>query len=531
LRGDPRPCPGVGAAAPLQEHGMRVPSSSQKRTIYTESMEIFHKASDLIGLDKRVRLELEEPDYEHIFHVTTKLKDRLIPLEKEEQAKYKDLTASTLRDPSGVEPLADGSLILRGRALLGADVSIRDGVIRLPDKGLFRLTPGQAKRFKAYRIQHNQARGPYKGGIRYHQAASLDLFKSLAAEMTWKTAIADVPFGGGKGGIKIDPRAYGKEELQDITLRYMYKLKSLVGPNIDIPAPDVGTNGEIMALMMRQFSDGERERHMSRGVVTGKDVRIGGSEGRVKATGQGVAYTIEEWLSDRGEKATGKTFIVQGFGNVGSNASEILGQMGAKLLAVNDSDGTIYNPNGIDIAALNEYTNNNPGNLKRSVLGFPGAQAVSKSDFWDVDCDICIPAALGGEIDGNVAERIKAKVVAEGANGPTTPDGDRVLAARKVDIIPDIIANAGGVTVSYYEWIQNKRMEHWTEQEVNSRLERAIKSNYAIIRDIAKNKGRRTDWHDSRRYVIGKEVDTRSAAMILALKRIEAHYLLEGFSQ
>jgi glutamate dehydrogenase (NAD(P)+) len=203
---------------------MRVPNGSQKRTIYTESMEVFHKAADLIGLDKRVRLELEEPDYEHIFYVTAMLKDRLVPLDKDEQQKYKDLPESVMRNPAGLEPLADGTLILRGRALLGSDVTLRDGVIRLPGKGLHRLTPGQAKRFKAYRIQHNAARGPYKGGIRYHKDVSLDLFKSLASEMTWKTAIADVPFGGGKGGIKIDPRQYGREELQDITLRYMYKL-------------------------------------------------------------------------------------------------------------------------------------------------------------------------------------------------------------------------------------------------------------------------------------------------------------------
>jgi glutamate dehydrogenase (NAD(P)+) len=510
---------------------MRVPSSSQKRTIYTESMEIFHKAADLIGLDRRVRLELEEPDYEHIFYVTAKLKDRLMPLDKEEREKYADLPISTLRNPEGLEPLADGSMILRGRALLGSDVTMRNGIINLPGKGLHRLNPGQAKRFKGYRIQHNQARGPYKGGIRFHPAVSLDLFKSLAAEMTWKTAIADVPFGGGKGGIKLDPRSYGKEEIRDITLRYMYKLKNLVGPNIDIPAPDVGTNGEIMALMMRQFSDGERERHLQRAVVTGKDTRIGGSEGRVKATGQGLVYCIEEWLVDRGEKAASKSFIVQGFGNVGSNAAEILAGMGAKCLAVNDADGSIHNPDGLDVAALIEYVHNNPQNLKRSVLGFPGGKAISKNDFWEVEADILIPAALGGEIDGNVAERVKVKLVAEGANGPTTPEGDRVLAARKIDLIPDIIGNAGGVTVSYYEWIQNKRMEHWTEQEVNARLERAIKGNYSIIRDIARNKPRRTDWHDSRRYCIGREVDTRCAAMVLALKRIEAHYLLEGFSQ
>jgi glutamate dehydrogenase (NAD(P)+) len=359
---------------------------------------------------------------------------------------------------------------------------------------------------------------------------SLDLFKALAAEMTWKTAIAEVPFGGGKGGIQIDPRQYGKEELETITLRFMYKLKNLIGPNIDIPAPDVGTNGEIMALMLRQYMDGERERHLTRGIVTGKDVRIGGSEGRTAATGRGVAMCIEDYFQEKGETLKGKTFIVQGFGNVGSWAAKILTEMGARLLAVNDSDGSIYNGDGIDANTLAAYCSD-AKNLKRSVLGFPGAQKIEKKDFWEVQADICIPAALGGEITGDIAEKLKCKLIAEGANGPTTPEADRVLEKRKIDLIPDIIANAGGVTVSYYEWIQNKRMERWPESEVNKKLEYALKRNYRIIRDISKNRPQRTDMHDSNGYCIGREVDTRCAAMMLALKRIEAHYLLEGFSQ
>jgi glutamate dehydrogenase (NAD(P)+) len=348
--------------------------------------------------------------------------------------------------------------------------------------------------------------------------------------MTWKTAISEVPFGGGKGGIQIDPREYGREELENITLRFMYKLKSLIGPNIDIPAPDVGTNGDIMALMLRQYSDGERERHNMRGIVTGKDTRIGGSEGRTKATGQGVAYCIEDYYADKGETLKGKTFILQGFGNVGSYAAMILSGMGARLLAVNDADGSIYNGDGIDVNALAAYTTD-PKNLKRSVLGFPGAQRIEKKDLWDVQADILIPAALGGEITADVAERLKVKLIAEGANGPTTPEADRVLQKRGIDLIPDIIANAGGVTVSYYEWIQNKRMERWSEAEVDQRLERALKRNYRIIRDISRNQPRKTEMHDSRQYCLGKTVDPRCAAMILALKRIEAHYLLEGFSQ
>jgi glutamate dehydrogenase (NAD(P)+) len=513
-----------------EENFMRAPAPTPKRTVYTEAMEIFHRAADLIGLDKRVRLELEEPDYEHIFYVTTKLKDRLVPLPAEEARSYSDLTVTQVRNPEGLERLADGKIILNGRALLGSDVSIRRGHLRLPDGGVYQLVPGESQRFKAYRVQHNQARGPYKGGIRYHREVSLDLFKALAAEMTWKTAIAEVPFGGGKGGIQIDPRQYGKEELENISLRFMYKLKSLIGPNVDIPAPDVGTNGNVMALMLRQYSDGERERHNMRGIVTGKDARIGGSEGRVKATGQGVAFCIEDYYAERGETLKGKTFILQGFGNVGSHAAAILSSMGARLLAVNDADGTLFNGDGIDVHALIAHTTD-PKNLKRSVLGFPGAQKIEKKDLWEVQADILIPAALGGEITADVAEKLKVKLITEGANGPTTPEADRVLDKRGIDLIPDIIANAGGVTVSYYEWIQNKRMESWSEAEVDQRLERALKRNYRIIRDIARNEPRRTDMHDSRAYCIGKAVGPRCAAMILALKRIEAHYLLEGFSQ
>jgi glutamate dehydrogenase (NAD(P)+) len=310
----------------------------------------------------------------------------------------------------------------------------------------------------------------------------------------------------------------------------MYKLKSLIGPNIDIPAPDVGTNGEIMALLLRQYMDGERERHNMRGVVTGKDIRIGGSEGRTKATGQGVAYCIEDYYADKSESLRGKTAIVQGFGNVGSYAAEILASMGARILAINDVDGTIYNGDGIDIPALFQFMSS-PSNLKRTVTGFPGAKAIDKKDFWEIPCDILVPAALGGEITGDVAEKLKCKLIAEGANGPTTPDGDRVLEKRGIDLIPDIMANSGGVTVSYYEWIQNKRMERWTEAEVNSRLEHAMKRNYRIIRDIQRNNPRKTDMHDSRPFCVGKTCDARLAAMVLALKRIEAHYLLEGFSQ
>lgn len=504
-------------------------SGEKKRTAFTEAMEVFESAADFIGLNRRVRLELEEPNYEHIFYVTVALKDRLVPLAAAEAARLKDLPES--RVPGTIETLADGNLVLPEGMLLRGELAVRDGHIKLAGRGTYRIEPGGPRRFKGYRVQYNDVRGPYKGGLRFHKEVSLDLFKALAAEMTWKTAIADVPFGGGKGGIRIDPRVYSKDELEALCLRYMYKLKSLIGPNIDIPAPDVGTNSEIMGILFRQFSDGEREKHTTRGIVTGKDVRIGGSEGRTQATGQGLAYAVEEWFKDKGRSLKGATFTLQGFGNVGSWAAEILCNMGARLLAVNDADGTIHNPDGIDVAALKEYVYANKDNIKRSVHGFPGAKAIAANDLFDIPADIFVPAALGGTITADVAQRLKVALVAEGANGPTTVEGDAILAERGIDVIPDIIANAGGVTVSYYEWLQNKRMEHWTEAEVLQRLERAIKSNYRIIADIAKGQARKTDLHDSRNWVIGKPCHTRVAAMVLALKRIEAHYLLEGFSQ
>src|SRR5512133_2974870 len=494
-------------------------------------MDTFNRAADLIRLHPRVRLEIEEPDFEHIFYVTIDTRDRLVPLGPEHEALHADIPDSDVKAADAFEPLADGKFILHRRALLEADITIRRGVLRIPGKGLFRIERGGPRKFKAYRVQHNQVRGPYKGGVRYHQDVSLDLFKALAADMTWKTAIAEIPFGGAKGGIRIDPFAYSKEEMEHLTLRYVYKLKNLMGPFLDIPAPDVGTNGEIMAIMMRQYTDGEREKHRLRGVVTGKDVRIGGSEGRLKATGQGVVYCIEEWARERKFDIRGARVLVQGFGNVGSAAAEILAALGAKIVAVNDAHGTVHKDTGLDVHALAAHVYEDPTNLRRTVAGFAGGTAISKDDFWGLDADICIPAALGEEIDGPVAERLKVRLVAEAANGPTTREGDRVLAARKIDVIPDIICNAGGVTVSYYEWLQNQRLEHWSEAEVNARLEQAIKKNYAIIRDVALNRPQRTPLYDSRPYCVGQPIDVRAASMVVALRRIEAHYLLEGFSQ
>ncbi|MFQ5599249.1 MAG: Glu/Leu/Phe/Val dehydrogenase dimerization domain-containing protein, partial [Candidatus Krumholzibacteriia bacterium] len=367
------------------------------------------------------------------------------------------------------------------------------------------------------------------------------LFQALAAEMTWKTAIGNIPLGGAKGGIRIDPRNYTEDELERISLRFMYKLKPFVGPNLDIPAPDIGTNAKIMGHFFRQYSDGEEQPHTLRGCVTGKDVRIWGSEGRDMATGRGLFFCLEEWLRHRQSPSLDQMippeevsfedvdYILQGYGNVGSAFARIAGQRGAKLIAVNDRDGSIYNSNGIDPAELQEYVNS-PENLKRSVVGYPKAQSISLDGFWGLNAFLFVPAGLGGVITEEVANKLQVKLIAEGANAPCTPGGEEVLKQRGIEIIPDIIANAGGVIVSYYEWLQNNRQEHWTEMKVNERLAEIIKSNYNIILDIAANRPRRTPLFNSMPYTVGRPLDVRMAAMTLALRRLEGHYKVEGFS-
>jgi glutamate dehydrogenase (NAD(P)+) len=493
-------------------------------------MEIFHRAADLISLDHRVRLEIEEPDYEHIFYLTVKLEDRLIPVQEAETKQYENLAQSVLRDPRNVERLADGSLIIRKRALLGSDVIIHQGVIRLT-QGLFRFQPGQPKRFKAYRVQHNQARGPYEGGVRYHKEVSLDLFKSLAAHSTWKSAIAGVPFGGAKGGIKLDPLSYSNTELEQVSLQYMNKLKCLIGPNLDVPSLGLGTSSRIMAYFLRQYSYGERERHKTRAAITGKDILLGNGEERSQATAQGLVHCIEQWALDHGVVSLrGKTFLLQGFGKVGSTLAVLLTQKGCRPIAISDAEGTLFNPNGIDIDALLRYVYQNPNNLRRSIAGFPEAESISKKDFWEIKADFLIPAAQSGVVTPEIAEKLKISLLVEAANAPTKPDADEVLKARRVDLIPDIVANAGSVIASYYEWLQNERLEYWSREMFGEKLKRSILASYRTVQDIARNTPSRSETHDSTSYCLGIETDMRLAAMVLALKRIETHCVLEGFN-
>jgi glutamate dehydrogenase (NAD(P)+) len=521
------------------------PSDGQTsgQSYYEDSMSFFEETADVLKMDPRVRMELRQPHHELIFRITVDIKDRMVPLTEAESAEYgprlHDLSESQL-NPEDYAILATGVIAYRPRIFARSNITVRDGFVRTLGS-FYRVQQRRPEQFKCYRIQHNNIRGPFKGGIRYHHEVSLDLFKALAAEMTWKTSIAGLPLGGGKGGIKIDPRNYSADELERISSRFMYKLKPFVGPNVDIPAPDVGTNSVIMGHMYRQYTDGEAEPHRLRGCVTGKDVRIWGSEGREQATGRGLFFCIEEWLRHQQSPGPDRlipddqvsyqdlSFTLQGFGNVGSNLARIIVPKGAKLVAVDDRDGTIYNPSGIDPEDLYAYVYS-PQNVKRSVEGYAKAQRISKDEFWRINAFMFVPAGLGGVIDETVAQQLQVKMIAEGANGPCTREGEKVLLERGIEIIPDVIGNAGGVIVSYYEWLQNNLHEHWAESKVNEGLRETIKSNYNIVLDIANDRPRVGSNYNSKLYTVGRKVSTRVAAMALALQRLDAHYQLEGFS-
>ncbi len=368
---------------------------------------------------------------------------------------------------------------------------------------------GRLEIFTGYRVQHNNALGPYKGGLRFHPAVDIDEVKALATWMTWKSAIANIPFGGAKGGIQCDPFKYSPYELQRITRRFTVALGNNIGPEYDIPAPDVNTNAQIMAWILDTYlltvPPQDRQRCMH--VVTGKPIEAGGSLGRGKATGQGVVFTIEEWAKDNDFNLKGATYTIQGFGNVGSWAARLLKPHGSKLIAVEDVTGAIANPKGIDPDELTEYVEK-----QRGVAGYPKAEAIDHDTFIKTKTDIFIPAALENQITAETAPILDVKLVAEGANGPTNTDGDRILREKGIDVIPDILCNAGGVIVSYFEWLQNKRSEFWELEEVDEKLHKKMVDAYERVRDTAKEFD--TDW--------------RTAAYIVALRHLEIVYKERG---
>lgn len=362
-----------------------------------------------------------------------------------------------------------------------------------------RMDNGKFQIFKGYRVQHNNLLGPYKGGIRYHHEANLDEMKALASWMTYKSALHEIPFGGGKGGVKVDPRQHSKTELERITRRFTAALGSNIGPEFDIPAPDVGTNEQTMVWMMDTYMNivAQRERNSVRGVVTGKSVTSGGSYGRREATGQGVVHCITEWAKDKNFNLDGAHVIIQGFGNVGTYTARLLSQKGAVVVGVGDVGGYVANSEGINPHKLSEHVAKTG-----SVAGYKGAAKVSREEFFAIEADIFVPAALELELGLKEAKALKVKMVVEGANGPTYPEAEDYLLGKGVDVIPDILCNSGGVIVSYYEWLQNKRSEQWDTADVLARLEKRMKQTYANVRQYAQT--HKTDWRTAS-YAIGLE--------------------------
>ncbi|NVM92565.1 glutamate dehydrogenase (NAD(P)+) [Variovorax sp. SG517] len=340
------------------------------------------------------------------------------------------------------------------------------------------MDDGSIAHFEGYRVQHNMSRGPGKGGIRFHPDVTLEEVMALSAWMTIKTAAVNLPYGGAKGGIRVDPKKLSPQELEKVTRRYTSEIGIIIGPHTDIPAPDVNTNAQIMAWMMDTYS--MNVGGTATGVVTGKPLHLGGSLGRVKATGRGVFVTGREAARRLGMDLRGARIAVQGFGNVGSVAAELFAEAGAKIVAVQDHTGTIVNSNGLDLAKLV------PISRTDGVVGFKaGGDIVPNEDFWNTPCDILIPAALEGQLTAERAQKTTAKLVLEGANGPTVPQADDILAERGVLVVPDVICNAGGVTVSYFEWVQDFSSFFWDEDEINVRLDRIMMNALNQIWDTA----------------------------------------------
>jgi glutamate dehydrogenase (NAD(P)+) len=372
-----------------------------------------------------------------------------------------------------------------------------------------RMDNGSIEVFSGYRVQHNNALGPYKGGLRYHPAVDIDEVRALAMWMTWKAAIARIPYGGAKGGITLEPSRYSQSELEHITRRFTYSLGNNIGPEYDIPAPDVNTNAQIMAWILDTYltTRPPQERQGCIHVVTGKPIEAGGSEGRDRATGEGIFYVVENWARERGRRIEDLTFFVQGFGNVGSWAARFLVDAGATCRAVEDVTGAVFNRDGIDPSGLLEHARESGG-----VAGYQSAKAVDHREFLGTEADVFIPAALENQITADTAPLLNCSLVVEAANGPTDGEGEEIMTSRSIEVLPDILSNAGGVVVSYFEWLQNKRAEVWRLDEVETKLERTMGESYERVTRAAND----------------YQADYRTAAYIVALKRLEILYKERG---
>jgi glutamate dehydrogenase/leucine dehydrogenase len=365
---------------------------------------------------------------------------------------------------------------------------------------------GEIITVKAYRVQHNNARGPFKGGVRIHASSDLDEVRMLSNLMTWKSAVVNIPFGGAKGAIAIDPYTLTKNELERLVRAYVHNLGENIGPHTDIPAPDINSNAQIMAWFYDEYAKSHSTNAL--GVVTGKPIAIGGSAGREEATGRGVMYILREVAKDLKLDLKETKILIEGFGNVGSNAAKLISkELGGKIVGVSNRDGGIYNPNGIDVFAAYEY------NMKNHTLkGFPGCEFVGSREFIFLDCDILIPCALENTIDDEVANKTNAKIIIEGANGPVTSTANEILINNRRVVVPGILANAGGVIVSYFEWVQNLQQFYWGVDEVNTKLERILVSAYENVRDLSR----------------ARKTSLRQASYTIGLERVANACILRG---
>jgi glutamate dehydrogenase/leucine dehydrogenase len=369
-----------------------------------------------------------------------------------------------------------------------------------------KMDDGRVKVFIGYRVQHNDARGPFKGGIRYHPLVDINEVRALAMWMTWKTAVLNIPYGGAKGGVACNPKEMSKSELERLTRKYTMMISPIIGPYTDIPAPDVYTDSQTMAWIMDTYS--QLVGYRVPAVVTGKPISLGGSAGRTTATSRGVIVAAKEAAKAFKKEMEGLGVVVQGFGNVGANAAILAKEFGAKVIAVSDSKGGIYNERGLDVLEVLKHKERTG-----SVINFPGAKNVTNEELLELPCDILIPAALEGQIHKNNAKNIQAKIVVEGANGPTTPEADKILFDREVMVVPDILANGGGVLVSYFEWVQNLTNLYWKEEEVNEKLDNKMREAFLQVYNIAKE----------------RDVDMRTAALILSVGRVVEAMTAAGY--
>ncbi len=394
-------------------------------------------------------------------------------------------------------------------ARLSLDVNIHER-LRYPRRALVvsiptRMDDGHTEVFIGYRVHHNTVLGPTKGGLRYHMDVNLGEVTALAMLMSWKCAIMGLPYGGAKGGVRCNPSTMSRAELEHMTRRYTAEIILLIGPDLDIPAPDLGTDEQTMAWMMDTYSMTQGK--TVPGVVTGKPLILGGSAGRREATGRGIVYALYQAARHLSQELKGRRVVVQGFGNVGGVAARLLWREGAPVVGISDVQGGIYNPNGLDVRQLEAHVAEAGG-----VAGFPGADAVSNTELLELPCDVLIPAAVGSQIRQDNADRVKAAIIAEGANGPTTPEADAILRDRGVTVIPDVLANAGGVVVSYFEWVQGLQYYFWRESEITARLQEIMSRAFNRVWGIATKEG----------------TDLRTAALMEGVRRVAEAFKLRG---